>query len=132
MSASASGEVADGCAGSWQQPKNNLYPDRGQCRCCLDWFPRLSERGGQLGFHRAAIGRSGESHPYDPDKAVVLAAREALDLPRLESVKYLLDVFIEGGYAEDDDVQHIDAVYGWLVDCGQFGSQASPDQGGEG
>jgi hypothetical protein len=61
-------------------------------------------------------------HPYDPDEALVLAAAGALDLPRLESVKYLLDWLIEGGYAEDaEDERHLNAVHGWLVEAGLSG-----------
>ena len=55
-------------------------------------------------------------HPYDDDEATVLAARAALDLPRLHSVEYLLDWLIEGGYAHnDEDVRHLNAVYEWLM-----------------
>lgn len=53
--------------------------------------------------------------PGDEDEATVLAARAALDLPRLHSVKYLLDWLIEGGYADDDeDVMHLNAVAEWV------------------
>lgn len=34
----------------------------------------------------------------------------------IESIQYLLDVFIEGGYAEDEDLEYIDDVYEWLED----------------
>lgn len=35
-------------------------------------------------------------------------------IPPLESVQYLVDVFIEGGYAEDEDLDHLDAIHMWL------------------
>ncbi len=45
---------APGCPGSYQHPKNrNLFPGRGQCKWCLDWFPLPKGRSGQLAFHRS-------------------------------------------------------------------------------
>lgn len=32
----------------------------------------------------------------------------------VESIKYLLDVFIESGYYEDEDEDHVDAIDAWL------------------
>lgn len=32
----------------------------------------------------------------------------------VESIQYLIDVFIEGGYAEDEDHDHLDAIHEWL------------------
>lgn len=34
----------------------------------------------------------------------------------IESIQYLLDVFIEGGYAEDEDLDYIDDIHEWLED----------------
>jgi hypothetical protein len=36
--------------------------------------------------------------------------------PPIESIQYLVDVFIEGGYAEnDEDCRHLDEIHGWLM-----------------
>lgn len=35
-------------------------------------------------------------------------------IPPIESIQYLVDVFIEGGYAEDEDLDHLDAIHMWL------------------
>lgn len=37
-------------------------------------------------------------------------------IPPIESIQYLVDVFIEGGYAEDEDLDHLDAIHYWLRD----------------
>ena len=35
--------------------------------------------------------------------------------PPIDSIQYLIDVFIEGGYAEDDeDCRHLDEIHAWL------------------
>lgn len=34
----------------------------------------------------------------------------------IESIQYLLDVFLEGGYAEDEDLEYIDDIHEWLED----------------
>lgn len=33
----------------------------------------------------------------------------------LESIQYLFDVFIEGGYAEEEDIPHLDEIHAWLL-----------------
>lgn len=34
----------------------------------------------------------------------------------IDSIQYLVDVFIEGGYAEDDeDCRHLDEIHAWLM-----------------
>ena len=38
----------------------------------------------------------------------------------LESIQYLVDVFIEGGYAEDEDLDHLDAIHMWLREEEQY------------
>lgn len=35
-------------------------------------------------------------------------------IPPIESIQYLVDVFIEGGYAEEEDLDHLDAIHMWL------------------
>ena len=37
-------------------------------------------------------------------------------IPPIESIQYLVDVFIEGGYAEEEDLDHLDAIHMWLRD----------------
>lgn len=37
-------------------------------------------------------------------------------IPPIESIQYLVDVFIEGGYAEEEDLDHLDAIHLWLRD----------------
>lgn len=37
-------------------------------------------------------------------------------IPPIESIQYLMDVFIEGGYAEEEDLDHLDAIHMWLRD----------------
>lgn len=32
----------------------------------------------------------------------------------IESIQYLIDVFIEGGYAEEEDLDHLDTIHMWL------------------
>lgn len=34
--------------------------------------------------------------------------------PPFKSIQYLLDVFIENGYAEEEDVPHLDEIHSWL------------------
>lgn len=35
--------------------------------------------------------------------------------PPIDSIQYLVDVFIENGYAEDDeDCHHLDEIHAWL------------------
>lgn len=36
-----------------------------------------------------------------------------IEIP-IESIQYLLDAFIEGGYAETEDIPHLDRVHEWL------------------
>lgn len=35
-------------------------------------------------------------------------------IPPIESIQYLIDVFIEGGYAEEEDIDHLDAIFMWI------------------
>lgn len=42
----------------------------------------------------------------------------------IDSIQYLLDVFIEGGYAEEEDLEHIDAVHSWLKEENQKKAEA--------
>lgn len=37
-------------------------------------------------------------------------------IPPIDSIQYLIDVFIEGGYAEEEDLDHLDAIHMWLRD----------------
>lgn len=37
-------------------------------------------------------------------------------IPPIDSIQYLVDVFIEGGYAEEEDLDHLDAIHMWLRD----------------
>lgn len=47
--------------------------------------------------------------------------------PPIESIQYLLDVFIEGGYTEnDEDIRHIDQIYEWLQYIGEVKLPFSP------
>ena len=42
----------------------------------------------------------------------------------IESIQYLVDVFIEGGYAEEEDLDHLDAIYMWLREEEDFQRRA--------
>ncbi|SRR6266498_3242406 len=42
----------------------------------------------------------------------------------LESIQYLIDVFIEGGYAEEEDLDHLDAIHMWLREEEDFQRRA--------
>lgn len=33
----------------------------------------------------------------------------------VQDISYLFDAFIEGGYAEPEDIPHLDAIHGWLT-----------------
>ena len=35
-------------------------------------------------------------------------------LPPIESIQHLFDVFIEGGWAEEEDLPHLDQIHSWL------------------
>lgn len=59
--------------------------------------------------------------PNDPEWADVLHLRNSLDTPVVESLRYLVDVFVEGGYAEPEDEMHLTAVHRWLFDGGDSG-----------
>ena len=49
-----------------------------------------------------------------------------LDNPPVESIQYLLDVFIEGGWTEEEDVEHIDRIDEWLQSVGGMRLPFSP------
>jgi hypothetical protein len=52
----------------------------------------------------------------DPDFARVVQLRGKLNAPTIDSIQYLLDVFIEGGYTEEGDEVHLNVVHRWLTD----------------
>lgn len=66
---------------------------------------------------------STETGTTDPDEMLTQRLRSTLDPPTIESLRYLFDVFIEGGFAEDaEDEFHLDAIFRWFESASRSGS----------